>query len=155
MIGEQVIDAAAESIGSQDEAAYVAMIENFKQRQPLVFAYVMSEGFQLLMEEERDLLLYLVLVIRKAYRKVNRFEPAPATEEKLGNAEENNWALLEPLAAKDFRERMTVFFDGTAQEDLLAFVEDILMDDEEEMVTAAAREYIFVAAKTVVDVWCA
>jgi hypothetical protein len=154
MIPEKTIDAAAESIGSQDGAAYHKMLDDFKQKHPIVLAYLFSEGFSLLTDSERELLLYIVLVIRKAYRKVHRHEPHPVSEQELGNAEENNWATMEGVAAKEFRERLNVFFEGTTQEDLLAFVEDLLLDEEEEIVTRAAREYIFIAAKSVVDVWC-
>lgn len=154
MITEKTIEAAAESIGSQDEKGYQKMLDHFKEKQPVVLAYLFSENLDLLTNEERNLLLYLVLVTRKAYMKVNRNEPDPVTVEKIGEAEDLNWAKLVDNNAKDFRERLNAFFEGTNQEDLLAFFEDSLMDEEEETVTKAGREYIFVGAKTIVDLWC-
>lgn len=154
MISEKTIEAAAESIGSQDENGYQKLLESFKMKHPVVLAYLFSENLDLLTEEERNILLYLILVTRKSYLKENRNEPAPVSEDMLENAEDQNWTKLVDNNERDFRERLNPFFEGTRQEDLLAFFEDILMDDEEETVTKAGREYIFVAAKTVIDVWC-
>jgi hypothetical protein len=154
MISEKTIEAAAESIGSQDEKGYQKILEEFKVKHPVVLAYLFSENLDLLTKEERNILLYLILVVRKSYLKENRNEPTPASEDLLENAEDRNWTKLVDNKESDFRERLSPFFEGTRQEDLLAFFEDILMDEEEETVTKAGREYIFVAAKTVVDVWC-
>ncbi len=155
MIPESVIEAAAESVGNQAEEKYARIIGEFKLKQPVVMAYLLSENFYLLTEQEKDMLLYFVLVIHRAYMKANAGEePEAVSEDELGAAEEANWARLEGTSAKKFRERLDVFFADTPQEDILAFFEDVLLDDEEEMITKAGREYIFVAAKSVVDVWC-
>lgn len=154
MIPENVIEAAAESIGSQTEEGFQKILDDFSQKQPIVLAYLFSENLNLLTEEERNILLYLVLVTRKSYLKMNRYEPAPISEDDLENAEDKNWEKLKDNSSKDFRARLDVFFKGTPQEDLLAFFEDVLMDDDEETITKAGREYIFIGAKTVVDVWC-
>lgn len=154
MIPENIIESAAESIGSQDENGYETLLQNFKDKQPIILAYLFSSNLDLLTEEERNILLYLVLVTRKAYMKMNRSEPATVSEDMIENAEDKNWEKLVDNGEKEFRARLNGFFEGTTQEDLLAFFEDILMDDEEENITKAGREYIFVAAKTIVDIWC-
>ena len=61
--------------------------------------------------------------------------------------------FLETVKSNNSRDRMTVFFDDSDQEDLLAFVEDALVeDDEDSVVTKEGREPIFVALKTVIDI---
>ena len=50
---------------------------------------------------------------------------------------------------------MDVFFENYQQEDLLAFVEDSLIDDEDEIVTKVGREPMFVALKSIIDCLCA
>jgi hypothetical protein len=45
-----------------------------------------------------------------------------------------------------------VFFDGYPQEDLLAFLEDSLQQDEENPVTGVGAELIAVTAKSIIDV---
>ena len=47
---------------------------------------------------------------------------------------------------------MDVFFEDYAQEDMLAFVEDNLVEDEDSTITKEGREPIFVALKSVIDV---
>jgi hypothetical protein len=78
----------------------------------------------------------------------------PLSKNALEAAEEANWESLESVTAKRFRDRMTPFFEGYDQEDLLAFVEDSLTEDEEDtenVVTKEGREPMFVALKSVID----
>ncbi len=155
MIPEKIIDAAIESMGTQNEDGYERFIKEFETKQPVVLGYLFSDNMKLLTEKERNLLLYIVMVIRKSYLKThNGQEPSPVSPDQLGEAEDKNWSQIEELQHLDFRKKLDVFFEKTPQEDLLAFVEDILSDDDEEIITKTAREYIFIAAKTIVDVWC-
>jgi hypothetical protein len=73
---------------------------------------------------------------------------------RIDQAEEDNWALLEPVKSKRFSDKADVFFKNYPQEDLLAFVEDMLTDDENTEVTKEGREPMFVALKTIIDVFC-
>ncbi len=155
MIPEKIIEAAAESLGSQNEAGYEKYILEFKKKQPIVLGYLFSDNLKLLTDEERNLLLYIVMVIRKSYLKVNDGqEPRAINVDDISEAEEKNWSKIEDISNSDFRTKLDLFFENTPQEDLLAFIEDWLSDDEEEIVTKAAREYIFITAKTIVDLWC-
>ena len=153
MIPEKVVESAAESVGGQTEEGYGKLMETFGQKQPIVLAYMMSENLNLLTDEERSLLVYLVLVTRKAAMKQFRNEPGPVTEKMIEAAEDANWEKINDITSNDFRKRLDIFFKDTGQEEILAFYEDALMDDEEESITKAGREYIFVAAKTVADFW--
>ena len=56
------------------------------------------------------------------------------------------------MTAKRFRDRMDIFFENYSQEDLLAFVEDNLVEDEDSLVTKEGREPMFVALKSVIDI---
>ncbi len=69
----------------------------------------------------------------------------------IETAEDKNWEMLKDASGKHFRERLDVFFDAYPQEDLLAFAEDALVHDEEEMVSSEGREYVFIALKTIID----
>ena len=113
--------------------------------------YVFSEDFDLLTQEERELLLYLMLVIWQSILR-DGGEMEPVSKLALEDAEEHNWELLETVKSNNFRDRMTVFFDDSDQEDLLAFVEDNLVEDEDSVVTKEGREPIFVALKSVIDI---
>jgi hypothetical protein len=149
-VSEDIIDEvviAFETIDFEQEVAVLG------EKQPVLLSYVLSEDFELLTNDERDWLLYLVLVIWKACEKVHG-EIEPLSKNALETADELNWERLEHVTAKRFRDRMTPFFEGYKQEDLLAFVEDSLTEDEEDtenVVTKEGREPMFVALKSVID----
>lgn len=150
-VSENMIDAVILELEEADFEQEVAILG---EKQPVLLGYVLSEDFELLTNEEREWLLYLVLVVWKATEKVHE-KIGPLSKNALETAEEANWERLESVTAKRFRDRMTPFFDNYDQEDLLAFVEDSLTEDEEDtqaVVTKEGREPMFVALKSVIDV---
>lgn len=150
-VSENMIDAVILELEEADFAQEVAILG---EKQPVLLGYVLSEDFELLTNEEREWLLYLVLVVWKATEKVHG-KIGLLSKNALETAEEANWERLESVTTKRFRDRMTPFFDNYDQEDLLAFVEDSLTEDEEDteaVVTKEGREPMFVALKSVIDV---
>ena len=126
----------------------------FSEMQPVLFTWLFGEQFDLLTEDEQGYLQYLALIAWMANEKVNG--PVEAvSEEQIGEAEERNYEILEMSQAQNFRARLDPFFQDTTQEDLLAFAEEAVMEEEnqeEPLVTAAGREHIFVALKALTDV---
>ena len=147
-ITEATIDEVAESIGDDN---IEEIIEDFSEAQPAILAYIFTEDMELLSESEREYLLGLVIIIWKAIEK-QEGEIDEVESKQLEEAEERNWALLEKTSAKKFRDRMDVFFKGYPQEDLLAFAEDALVEDEDSPVTSEGREPMMVVLKTIIDV---
>lgn len=148
-VSEKIIDGIIDQLDGLSDTAYEARMQQFADRQPVVIAWLYSEQFELLTEDEQGYLQYLALIIHESFSKVNG-EIDPISEEELGVAEEANTEILEAQTAQTFRERMTPFFENYPQEDLLALVEDALME-EEEMLTKEGREPMFVALKTIID----
>jgi hypothetical protein len=150
-VSEDIIDKVVLELESADFEKEVTLLG---EKQPILLGYVLSEDFELLTNDEREWLLYLVLVLWKAIENVYE-NIGPLSKDALEAAEEANWERLESVTAKRFRDRMTPFFEGYKQEDLLAFVEDNLTEDEEDtenVVTKEGREPMFVALKSVIDV---
>jgi hypothetical protein len=107
----------------------------------------------LLTEDEKGYLQYLCLIAWRSITNVNGDIPE-ISEEQIGVAEEQNYELMEASTGKKFRDRLNVFFENTPQEDLLAFAEDAVLEDEDDpeaLVTKEGREMVFVAVKTLVD----
>ncbi len=151
-ISEDIIDAITEEIGGS-ETSFKQTVMELRKEQPAVTAYIFSENFDLFTQSEKEYLLFLVLVIFKSIKKeVGHLEEV--SEKKLGKNEEVNWQILGAVTAKIFRERVDIFFKNYFQEDLLAFVEDSLVEEEEELVTKVGREPMFVALKSIIDSWC-
>lgn len=151
-IAEQSIDKVAEFLSS-NSANYDIAITAMQEKQPILFSYLLSESFKLLTKEESDYLLYLALVLWKTIDHQDTSVPI-LDSTNIEEIEEKNWALLNESKARKFREKLDVFFDKYPQEDLLAFVEDALIDDEDSFVTKEGKELLFIGLKTVIDTLC-
>ncbi|HMQ61186.1 MAG TPA: hypothetical protein PKE06_10995 [Flavilitoribacter sp.] len=150
-VSEQIIETVADELDTT-ESAYEAAVMDLEERQPVILAYLFTEDFEAFSQQERDFILYLLIVLWKAIERVNG-EVIPATEDNLMDAEEKNWSLLQDVKATRFHERLDVFFQDYPQEDLLAFVEDALSDEEDEWVTKEGREAVFITLKSIIDCW--
>jgi len=152
-VSEEIIDELSVRLGDSEDATSELLAE-ISQEQPALLPFVLGENEEAFSQSERDLLVYLLLVVWKSARTVNGPQ-AMVDPDALSAAEERNWELLEGVQAKRFRDRLDVFFEDAAQEDLLAFLEDVLSEDEEDvevsLVTREGREPIFVLLKSVVD----
>ena len=150
-VSEKVIDSISEALENAD---FEREIEIFGKEQPALLGYVFSEDFELLTREEREYMLYLLIVLWKSIEQVEGELPVIHTD-NISEAEERNWELLDAVTETRFRDRMNVFFEDSDQEDLLAFIEDALIeDDDDSVVTKEGREPMFVALKSIVDVLC-
>jgi hypothetical protein len=148
-IDEKTIDLAIDAISDSDER-YDAALESIESQQAELMAYIFGEDEATFSDEEKDFLLYLLLIIWEAISlKVKPI--APVTSAALAEAEEATWESMEANVGKKFRERLDEFFEETKQEDLLAFIEDALLDDEESPVSKEGREPMFVMLKAVID----
>lgn len=150
LVSENIVDQIVERF-DDSEAAYEQAIEDFEKTQPILLSYLFSEDFEAFTPDEKEFMLMLSTIIYTAVKEENGDIPI-VDEKAIADAEESNWAKLEDLNSKRFNERLDVFFQDYDQEDLLAFVEDALAEDEEDpIVTKEAREPMFVTLKTVID----
>ena len=150
-ISEETIDRIAEEIGGSEDAFKEATID-LSMEQPNIAAYIFSDNFDLFTADEKQYFLFLVLVVFKSIKSETENLPRTSAAD-LGKFEEKNWLLINEVTSKQFRDRLNVFFENTSQEDLLAFLEDSLLE-EEELVTKVGREPMFVALKSIIDSWC-
>ena len=153
-VSEKIIDAVIDALEAYNDEQYEQQMEDFAAAQPVIFAWLFSEEFDLLSEDEQGYLQYLALITWKSITEANG-PIEPVSEEEIGEAEELNYEVLESSTAKKFRDRLSPFFEGTTQEDLLAFAEEAVLESEDEpdsLVSKEAREPIFIALKTMVDV---
>lgn len=155
IVNDQIIDAVIESLDTLEDD-YDRQLTDLFKRQPVIASYLESEQTGILSDEERDFLEYLTLVICKSVEKAEKKIEA-VSEAVLEEVEELNWDMLERAKGQTFSDRMDIFFENYAQEDLLAFVEDSLVhdpDDDEanmEFLTDEGREPMFVTLKTIID----
>jgi hypothetical protein len=153
MISEKTIEQTIAQFES-DQVDYEKAIREFSGRQPAIVSFLLADHEGALTDAEQEYLMYLANIIFRSV-EAEEGELPKATPNEVTNAEEKNWDLLGQSKSRNFRERLDVFFANTDQEDLLAFIEDSLVEDEEAeevVVTDEGREPMFVLLKTVVDV---
>ncbi len=154
-VSEKIIDSIIDLLDSLSDEQTERHMEQFADEQPVLVAYLFNDdNFHLLTDDEQGFLQYLALIVWMANQKVNG-PVETVSEDAIGEAEEKNYEMLEASTAKNFRDRLNAFFENTPQEDLLAFAEEAVLEDEDNplaLVTKEGREPIFVAVKTVIDV---
>ena len=154
-VSENIIDAIIDELETLSDDQYERRMEQFAEAQPVLVAYLFNEeNFHLLSEDEIGYLQYLSLIAWMAITRVNG-PVQPVSEEMIGLAEERNYEVLEASTAGSFRDRLDAYFENTPQEDLLAFAEEAVLEDEDDpeaLVSKEGREPVFIAVKTVIDV---
>jgi len=148
-VSEEHIDQVLKELG-EDPVRQQEALDSLRTAQPVVLSYLFTENFSAFLKQEKEYLLYLLLVIWEAVNKSGA-TLSTVDEEMLSHAEEANWDLLQQVDSKRFRDRLDVFFKETKQEDLLAFVEDSLLDEEDGFVSKEGREPMFVILKSIID----
>ena len=148
MVSEETVESVVDLLTTTDLEEELTRMNLL---QPEILAYLTSEDFELLTADERDVMLYSALVIYKSVKKIKHKIPK-ISPQSIESAEEKNWLHLDGVTQKKFRDRISIFFETSPEEDLIAFIEDMLADDDENPITAEGREPIFIALKTIVDV---
>ncbi|MBV6655978.1 MAG: hypothetical protein KI786_19555 [Mameliella sp.] len=150
-ISEDIIDQVVEELENQP-GAHEQALEGMQENQPVLFAYPFTENFEAFTPQEREYFISLMLVL---WRAVSKNGNPPAVEEKkVSEVEDLNWSIIHGGKGNNFRSRLDPFFEGYPQEDLLAFIEDALTQDDEDperLVSKEGQEALFVSLKTVAD----
>ena len=138
----------------QGENAIAEGFTEFGLEQPAFVQFIASENFKILKEKEYDLLIFILVVIYQS-SKSDQESPIlyPTIEaELIESMDEENWEVYNEEGSQNYSKALDIYFKEYPQEDLLAFVEDSLVEDEEdETITTVGREIIFITAKTLVD----
>jgi hypothetical protein len=148
-VKETVINEIAELLNDSSDGLE-KRVTDLHEHQSVLFGYIFSENLKVLLQEEREFVLFLLVIIILASEMENG-PLQPVDVKVFEDAEEKNWELLGEKVSTPFRERLDVFFQNTEQEDLLAFIEDTLSDSEDGMVTKEGREVVFIFLKSVID----
>ncbi len=108
-ITEQQIDRIAEELETSEEA-FARSMEDLQTQHPVIFSYLLTENFEVLTATEKDYMFFLLAILWGAIK--NETRTAPIRGKTLGEAEERNWALIQGSKAKNFQERLNVFFEN-------------------------------------------
>ncbi len=150
MISEATIDRTLDRL-EQGGEGYEEQVRDFAESQPELMEYLTNEDVEAFTEAERELLLFAALVI---YQSVDdeRAGLSEITGDEISAAEERNYEIMGDSKGPTLRDRLTPFFEQSGEEELLAFVEDLtLSEDEDNEISPEAREPFFVTLKTIID----
>lgn len=151
MISDQIIEGVLEEL---EHADFEKQIEVFNEAYPVLQSYLLNDQLKSLTHEEFMLLFFNALVIARCFESIKSI-PEQIDPAILEEAESKNWSMLENAKPQGFREKLDVFFETSTQEDLLAFIEDSLADDEEFIISSAVKEILFVYSKSILDTFVA
>ena len=150
MIREELIEHAIERLSSGHRPPE-EVVNCLKEDFPYILSYVDEEWMSVLFPEERNLLIFGISVLIET-GDVAEHGLIDSDPEEVSEQEEENWSRYD-LSTKDFHERLDTFFEDYPEEDLLAFVEDLLTETEEDELTDEGRDVVFIALKTLIDLW--
>jgi hypothetical protein len=152
-INESDIEAIFDKMESKSEMDE-KLLSAFANEQPHITTWLLGEDYKVLTEDEQDYLFFLVMVIYEACKsKLGVIKEIEG--DMIRETEESMWTLIDGSEGKTFKDRISVFFERSEEEDLLAFAEDSLSDEDgqpDDMITKIGREPMFVALATVIEV---
>ncbi len=148
-ISENIIDNVLTDFEQNPQSKEDAFLAFAEWHLPVV-QFVESENFKLLKEEEFDQLMFLLLVCFQSISSVEEHIEIPP--DLIDKKEEINWQVYNESKDKGFKAIVNMYFEGYPQEDLLAFIEDALIEDEESELSQVGREIIFITCKTYIDI---
>lgn len=149
MISEAIIEQTI--LALEEESYYQSYLESLTTNQEDLFIFYQSENFEVLLQEEYDLMIFMTLVI---FGSIERSIDKPLDLipiKKIEDQEEVHWMMMQQANSNTFRDRVTIFFDKSKQEELLAFVEDSLVLDDESSISAVGREILFVNMSAIIE----
>jgi hypothetical protein len=151
IITEKTIDRYINQLETEKSQAE-SLLKTFSDEQPAFTQFIASENFKLLEESEYDIFLFILTVIYSSWSSQN--EDVPIIDaELISSIDEENWEVYNEQGGQNYKKALDVFFTNYKQEDLLAFVEDTLVEDEDadDSISTVGRELIFITAKTLID----
>ena len=154
-IPENVVEKTWERMIDMSPAEAPEMVDRMTKEQPLILAYLMAIGDELFNQDEREVLLFLGIVIWQIMLQGDT--PLPTISEKmLEEVEESNFKMLEYLEGEsetDFMETTMSMLENYNQKEILAHVLEAIMEEPEEdgEITEENQGMMMIHLKTVID----
>jgi hypothetical protein len=121
--------------------------DSFLKEEELL-SYLGSDNFDVLNDGERKVMFFCCEVIFNTYNICHGAFPVIYMDNFYAH-EEKNWTIREDSSS--WEDCKNTFFEGYEEEDILAFVEDVLVDDEDNHMTDIGKEFIFILCKSYID----
>lgn len=130
IIAESTVETVLSDLDA-DETYQQELLAHFEDKYEDYLTYLGQEILTILDEKEGDFFLFILSVIEECLQRHDvRNEQFELT--KYFDIEERMWTLYEDNLKVPFRERITPYFEQIDEEEALAFIEDLLSDDDED-----------------------
>jgi hypothetical protein len=150
-ISAEVVERTWQRIAALSPKDAPKLIQRMTKEQPVILAYLMAVDSDIFNDEERQILLYLGVVVWQIMLQGGR--PIPkVTEKVLDEAEAKNLKMVEYLRSET-EEATRKIIGSYGQPDVLRYVVDAIMEDTEgsNPVREENKGIMFLDLKTVID----
>ncbi len=154
-ISSEIVEKTWREMSSTPPEDFPEIIEQITKEQPIVLAYLLGVGGDTLNQDERELLLYLGIVIWQIMLQAESSLPQ-VTEEIMDNAETLNMEMLEYLegeAENDFINTVVMISNNYQQPEVLKYIVEALMEETNEdcVITNENKGIMMIYLKSVID----
>ena len=145
---EQDVESTFEWLEQNDQQAEQIFLD-MDRMQPNILAYLFSDHQAVFSSNERELLVFACLVL---YKCTSDGHEEHIDLETIELAESKNYAKVNDKL--NYQDQIEIFFKDYIQVDLLAFVEDFISDEEDDLyaVSKESKLPIFITLKSLIDV---
>jgi hypothetical protein len=134
------------------------LVFQMEQEQPQILAYLLAQDEEIFDENEREIILYLGIVVWQILRRSRR-QPRKVSQKKLLQAEESNYTFLEQLAGDteaDFMSATLAMIEHHPEPEVFRYIVEALMDEEsydedDQPIRDENRGLAFLTLKTALD----
>jgi len=154
-ISAEVVERTWQRIAGQSAKDAQKLVNRMSKEQPVVLAYLMAVDNDIFNQEERQVLLFLGVVVWQIMLQRNR--PLPMVTEKiLDKAEAGNLKMAEYLRGETeagFEEATRKIIENYKQPEVLRYVVEAIMEDTEEScpIQEENKGIMLLDLKTVID----
>ena len=128
-------------------------VDPFIEEQEDFLSYIKSEIAPSLLDHELKIFMFCISVIYNSVREENDNRALAFDIEDFDANDEINWGQRDKSTS--FEKSKDILFEDYEEEDLLAFIEDLIANDdtegEDEEISDVGKEIIFLNAKSYID----
>jgi len=154
-ISSEIVQETWKKIGKMSPLEIPQMAYRMQEEQPIILAYLLAAGRDILNQDERELLLYLGVVVWRMMSQGSR-PLTKITEDILNKMERSNMKMIEYLEDESeagFMDATKKMIENYPQREVLKYAVEALMEEQEEgcVIRDENKGTIMLCLKTVID----
>ena len=157
LISSDIVEKTWKKTGGMTPQEIQEMIDFMSKEQPIILAYLMAVGNDVFNQDERELLLYLGVVVWQIMSQAQADTALPiSTEDTLDRVEKSNMNMLESLEGESdagFIAATEKIINNYSQPEVLKYVVEALTEEPEAdcLIRDENKGIMTIYLKTVID----